>query len=54
MKFGENDMKAQGYGMVMTSTQADEKSRKEDILKLAEGHILQKAELRGKFQRKHQ
>ena len=32
----------------------DEKSRKEDILKLAEGHILQKAELRGKYQRKHQ
>lgn len=34
--------------------EADEKSRKEDTLKLAEGHILQKAELRGKYQRKHQ
>ena len=32
---------------------ANEKSKKEDILKLAEGHILQKAELRGKYQRKH-
>lgn len=26
---------------------------KEDILKLAEDHILQKSELRGKYQRKH-
>ena len=33
--------------------EADEKSRKEDILKLAEDHILQKSELRGKYQRKH-
>lgn len=33
--------------------EADEKSRKEDILKLAEDHILQKGELRGKYQRKH-
>ena len=34
--------------------EANEKSKKEDILKLAEGHILQKAELRGRYQRKHQ
>ena len=33
--------------------EANEKSKKEDILKLAEGHILQKAELRGRYQRKH-
>ena len=33
--------------------EASEKSKKEDILKLAEGHILQKAELRGRYQRKH-
>lgn len=33
--------------------QADSKSKREDILKLAEGHILQKAELRGKYQRRH-
>ncbi len=33
---------------------AERKSRKENILKLAEGHILQKAEQRGKYQRKHQ
>ena len=33
--------------------EANEKSKKEDILKLAEGHILQKTELRGRYQRKH-
>ena len=33
--------------------EANETSKKEDILKLAEGHILQKAELRGRYQRKH-
>ena len=33
--------------------EANEKSKKEDILKLAEGHILQKAELRGRYQRRH-
>ena len=32
---------------------ADVSSKKEDILGLAEGHILQKAELRGKYRRKH-
>ena len=32
---------------------ADSNSRKEDIIKKAEGHILQKAELRGRYQRRH-
>ena len=33
--------------------EADDKSRKEEILKKAEGHILQKAELRVRYQRRH-
>ena len=33
--------------------QADGKAKKSDILRLARGHILQKAELRGYYQRKH-
>ena len=33
--------------------QADEKAGKADILRLAEGHIHQKAELRGYYQRRH-
>ena len=33
--------------------EAGEKSKKENILQLAEGHILQKAELRGRYQRRH-
>lgn len=32
---------------------ASERSRKEDILQLAQSHILQKAELRGRYQRRH-
>ena len=31
---------------------ADKNSKKEDILGLAEGHVLQKAELRGRYQHK--
>ena len=33
--------------------QADATARKADILRLAEGHILQEAELRGYYQRRH-
>ena len=33
--------------------EADDKSRKEEILKKAEGHILHKAELRVRYQRRH-
>ena len=32
--------------------EADKNSNKEDIFKLAEGHVLQKAELRGRYQHK--
>lgn len=33
--------------------EASERSRKEDILRFSQGHILQKAELRGRYQRRH-
>ena len=33
--------------------QVYEAARKDDILRLAEGHILQTAELRGYYQRRH-
>lgn len=32
---------------------ADKNSKRDDILRLAAGHILQKAEIRGKYQRRH-
>ena len=40
--------------MLECALEASEKSRKGDILTGTEGHILQKAELRGRYQRRHE